>query len=292
MENLIEINNISKKYKNVQALDNLSLRVERGDFFGFIGPNGAGKSTTIKILLGLLKKDSGEIKLLGTENFDKTLLNDIGYLPSEIRFYNNMKVLDILKYSAGLRKLDCTKEAEILCERLQLDTNKRISELSLGNKKKVGIVCALQHFPKLYILDEPTSGLDPLIQKEFFEILKERHKDGATIFLSSHILSEIEHYCNKAAIIKNGKLVAFDKTDNLLKSTAKKVSIKNCQSPLKHLNVESINIINNVMSFIYYGDSRTLIHELDQIEFSDVSITDLDLEEIFLHYYQQGEATQ
>ena len=206
--NAVSTHNLTKYYGKSRGIVDVSLSVEQGDFFGFIGPNGAGKSTTIRTLLGLISPTNGSAEIFGRNISEKRteILSDIGYLPSETLFYGGMRIKDILRLSADLRKKDCTQEAKKLCERLELDTSRKIDELSLGNRKKVGIVCALQHKPKLYILDEPTSGLDPLMQREFFALLKERNDEGATVFLSSHILSEIQQHCNHAAVIRDGKI--------------------------------------------------------------------------------------
>ena len=186
----IETKGLTKFYGKARGITGLNLAVEEGEFFGFIGPNGAGKSTTIRILTGLIKSSGGSASIFERDVSGKKdeILADIGYLPSEAVFYNGMKVKDVIKLSADLRKRDCSAEAARLCERLQLDTEKKVEELSFGNRKKVGIVCALQHNPKLCILDEPTSGLDPLMQREFFSILREKNAAGMTVFLSSHIL--------------------------------------------------------------------------------------------------------
>ena len=176
----ITTNNLTKKYGDIIGIKNLTLSVEEGDFFGFIGPNGAGKSTTIRTLLGLISPSSGEAFVFDMDivsDHDR-ILDSIGYLPSEINFYNKMTVKEVIKLSADLRKKDCSKKAEELCERLNLDTSKKVDALSLGNRKKAGIICAIQHQPKLLILDEPTSGLDPLMQKEFFKILSEENSNG------------------------------------------------------------------------------------------------------------------
>lgn len=208
----IEIRNLTKSYGKSRGIIDLNLTVEEDEFFGFIGPNGAGKSTTIRTLLGMIRVTSGSAKVLGWDiQKEKTnLLSEIGYLPSEAVFYSGMKVKDVLKLSADLHKKDCKEESVRLCELLQLDVNRKVEELSFGNRKKVAIVCALQHKPRLLILDEPTSGLDPLMQKEFFDILKERNEEGTTIFLSSHILSEVQNHCKRAAIIREGRLIACE----------------------------------------------------------------------------------
>ena len=226
--NAIETNHLTKFYGSARGIEDLELTVEQGDFFGFIGPNGAGKSTTIRTLLGLISPTSGDAKVLGLDiRKDKTeILTRVGYLPSEITFYPGMKVKDVLRLSAGLRRQNCDREAEVLCRRLQLDQSRRVEDLSLGNRKKVGIVCALQHNPELLILDEATSGLDPLMQRAFFEILQERNKAGVTVFLSSHVLSEIQRNCTRAAIIRGGKVITSGAVSELARSSARRVQLR------------------------------------------------------------------
>ena len=208
---VIKANKLTKYYGRTKGIENLNLTVKKGEFFGFIGPNGAGKSTTIRTLLGLIAPTGGTAKVLGLElvKEKENILQRVGYLPSEAVFYSGMRVKDVLKLSGDLRRKDCTKEAKILCERLQLDVSRKVEELSFGNRKKVAIVCALQHQPELLVLDEPTGGLDPLMQKEFFDILQERNREGATVFLSSHILSEIQRNCTRAAMIREGQSAIF-----------------------------------------------------------------------------------
>ena len=216
---IIKTTKLTKYYGKARGIIDLDLTVSQGEFFGFIGPNGAGKSTTIRTLLGLITPTSGSAMIFGKDvtKEKESILQDVGYLPSEALFYQGMNVKDVLKLSANLRKKDCKTESKLLCERLQLDTSQKIDDLSFGNRKKVAIVCALQHKPELLVLDEPTSGLDPLMQKEFFDILRERNKEGTTIFLSSHVLSEIQRNCTRAAIIRDGRMIACDSVDALSK---------------------------------------------------------------------------
>ena len=208
--NAIETKNLTKYYGKSRGIVDVNLSVPKGDFFGFVGPNGAGKSTFIRTILGLIHSNSGSAKIFGMDisNRRNEVLQKIGYLPSEVNLYKGMKVKDTLRYFADLRNLDCSEEAMELCELLELDAESKVETLSFGNRKKVGIVLALQHRPELYILDEPTSGLDPLMQRQFYSILQKRNEEGATVFLSSHILSEIERYCKHAAVIREGKLLA------------------------------------------------------------------------------------
>ncbi|WP_022774964.1 ABC transporter ATP-binding protein [Butyrivibrio sp. AE2015] len=207
-ENVIEISHLTKSYGKSRGVIDVSFNVKEGDIFGFLGPNGAGKSTTIRSMLGFLKINSGNIKILGMDSVKdhEKILKNIGYMPSEAWFYDSMKVSDVIKYAADVRGLDCSKEAAKLCERLKVDTHKKIKQLSLGNRKKVSIVCAMQHRPRLFIFDEPTGGLDPLMQKKFFELINEYVAQGATCLLSTHVLSEVDKYCKNAAIMREGRL--------------------------------------------------------------------------------------
>lgn len=283
----IQTEKLTKYYGKTRGILDVNLSVEEGDFFGFIGPNGAGKSTTIRTLLGLLTPTSGSAQIFGLDVEKETtnILEDIGYLPSEAMFYQGMKVKEILEFSANLRHKDCTKEANVLCERLNLDPSRKVSELSLGNRKKVGIICALQHFPKLYILDEPTSGLDPLMQREFYSILKERNENGATVFLSSHILSEVGRYCKHAAVIREGRILASDSVDRLGHSEVKRVTLRGLSNPLTIENIRDVKKENDAVHFLFQGNANALLKELSHLTFDDVNITDPDLEEVFMHYY-------
>ena len=214
---MIRINHLTKTYGRARGVTDLTLHVPEGSCFGFIGPNGAGKSTTIRTLLGLLSPTAGTAKVLGLDcaGEREKILAQVGYMPSEAMFYPDMRVAEVIRLSAALRRTDCRREAAALCDALELDTRKRIRELSLGNRKKVSIVCAMQHRPRLYILDEPTSGLDPLVQRAFWAKLEARRQDGATVFLSSHVLYEVQRYCDRAAIIREGRLVVEGATAEL-----------------------------------------------------------------------------
>lgn len=215
MTNIVEIENLTKSYGKNRGVIDVSLEIKEGDIFGFLGPNGAGKSTTIRSMLGLLKINSGNIKIMGLDSVKdhEEILKNVGYMPSEAWFYDSMKVKDVIKYAADVRGIDCSLEAEKLCERLKVDRNKKIKQLSYGNRKKVSIVCAMQHRPKLFIFDEPTGGLDPLMQKTFFDLVNEYVDDGATCLLSTHVLTEVNKYCRHAAIMREGRLTMLDSVD-------------------------------------------------------------------------------
>ncbi len=285
--NAVETVSLTKFYGKSRGINGIDLTVAEGDFFGFIGPNGAGKSTTIRILTGLISQTSGTAKIFGKDAGKTDVLADIGYMPSEANFYHGMKVREVIKYSAELRKRNCTKESARLCERLGLDVNKKISELSLGNRKKVSIVCALQHKPRLCILDEPTSGLDPLMQREFYAILEERNAKGATIFLSSHVLSEIQKYCKRAAVIREGRLLVCDRVENLVHTNAKKIALSGIFEPPKLDGIRNAEIDGDTVKFLYSGKPCKLLNALAPLPITDINITEPDLEEIFMHYYKE-----
>lgn len=276
-ENAIGIHSLTKTYGKHRGVADISMEVKAGDMFGFLGPNGAGKSTTIRSMLGMLHFQAGEIRLLGMDvrKQQKEILRRVGYMPSEAMFYPSMKVRDVIRFAAQARKTDCSREADRICSLLEVDTEKRISELSLGNRKKVSIVCAMQHKPGLLILDEPTSGLDPLMQEAFFQLLQEYNREGTTCFLSSHVLSEVKKYCKNAAIIKEGRLLRTDTVENLAKSDLRRVRVR---------------MNGKEQEFIHKGSIKELLARLEQMEPEDVLIEEPPLEEVFMHYYEDKAA--
>lgn len=284
---------LTKYYGKVRGIKELDLTVTHGEFFGFIGPNGAGKSTTIRTVLGLIAPTSGDAMIFGKDvtKEREAILQNIGYLPSEALFYQGMKVKDILRLSADLRKVDCSAESKRLCERLQLDTARKIDDLSFGNRKKVAIVCALQHQPELLVLDEPTGGLDPLMQKEFFDILRERNREDTTIFLSSHVLSEIQRNCTRAAIIRDGRIIAQGSVDDLSKTSAKRITVHGSIHLENLSGVRDRKAGEDGISFLYSGDMGSLLRTLASGQVDDLTVTEPDLEEIFLHYYEEDGET-
>ena len=273
MAKVIEIENLTKNYGKRRGVEDVSFSVEAGEIFGFLGPNGAGKSTAIRSMLGLLRYEQGSIRLLGKDAIKERteILKEVGYMPSEAMFYSSMRVKDVIGLAADMHKRDCSEEALKLCERLQVDRNKRIEELSWGNRKKVSIVCAMQHKPKLFIFDEPTSGLDPLMQNEFFKLVQEYVANGATCFLSTHVLSEVKKYCKNVAIMKEGRLQCVDSVENLTKSSA------------KHVQVVRDGVQEE---FVFKGQLRDLFAKLSQENVTDVLIEEPSLDEIFMHYYE------
>ncbi|MEG0824020.1 MAG: ABC transporter ATP-binding protein, partial [Erysipelotrichaceae bacterium] len=261
MKNIIEIKDLSKFYGNNRGINNLSLDIKEGEIFGFVGPNGSGKSTTIRCLLALIFPTSGSASIFNKDCIKEssTIANSIGYLPSEVFYYDNMKVKELLDYSASFYDHDCSKRCDELCKKLNLDTTRKIEELSFGNRKKVGIVQALLHSPKLIILDEPTGGLDPLMQQTFFNILREENKKGTTIIFSSHILSEVQKLCDRVGIIKEGEIIKIDEVSNITNSTYKHVELVSndtkAKDILKDSCIPNLIIDNSNIQFSFNGNT-------------------------------------
>jgi ABC-2 type transport system ATP-binding protein len=290
--NAIEIENLTKSYGKARGIENVSLEVQEGEIFGFIGPNGAGKSTTIRTLLGLIRPTAGSAKIFGEScTLHPEIRKEVGYLPSEVFYYDNMRVIDLLKYSASFYKKDCTKRIEELADAMNLDLKRKIDDLSFGNRKKVGIVQGLLHDPRLIILDEPTSGLDPLMQQKFFELIAEENKKGATVFFSSHILSEVQKMCSRVALIKEGKIIKLEKISNLNENSYKKIKVETRTEPPKAVfelaGVSNLEQKGDSISFLYKGDLNNVIKKLSELNIANLSITEPDLEEIFMHYYSK-----
>ena len=288
--NVIEIKNLTKSYGKSRGIMDVNLNVEQGEVFGFIGPNGAGKSTTIRTLLGLIYPSSGSATIFGKSCTERPeVRRELGYLPSEVFYYDNMRVIDLLTYSASFYKKDCTKRIKELSEVMDLDLKKKIDDLSFGNKKKVGIVQGLLHEPKLIILDEPTSGLDPLMQQRFFELLAGENKKGVTIFFSSHILSEVQKMCSRVAFIKEGKIIKLENMSTLQENSYKRFTIEAKSAvagdAFKMGGVSQVEVKGNEIQFIYRGNINPIMKKLAEIELRNITIEEPDLEEIFMHYY-------
>ncbi len=288
---MLEIKKLTKYYKNIKGIEDLSLHVNKGEIFGFIGPNGAGKSTTIKCIMNQINKTSGEIyinKILNEKN-NIELKKLIGYLPDEVHLYDDLTVAQMFKYSNSFYKKDYSKRIDYLVNKLNIDTTKKIEELSLGNLKKVGIVLAMLHEPKLLILDEATSGLDPLMKETFYELLLEEKKKGTTIFFSSHNLNEIKKICDHVGIVKNGHLVTVDTIDELSSNDLKIITIvsKDIIKIKKQLNQELINEEKNKIKFVYKENINNLIKLLSNYNIEKILIEEPEIEEIFMHYYRR-----
>lgn len=293
MSTIIETTHLTKRYGNHRGIEDVELKIEKGEIFGFIGPNGAGKSTTIRTLLGLIHPTQGSATIFGKDciRYRDENAKRIGYLPSEVFYYDNMKVKDLLNYSASFYKKDCSARIQELCELLELDMTRKIEDLSYGNRKKVGIVQGLLHDPELIILDEPTSGLDPLMQNKFFELMRKEHEKGVTIFFSSHILSEVQKLCDRVAIIKEGKILKVETMEDLHKNTCKEITLCCCNEQVESLRtlkgVSQFQKREQEYKFLYQGDLNKLIHSLVPYTLDNIEIHEPDLEQIFMQYYQE-----
>jgi ABC-2 type transport system ATP-binding protein len=290
---IIETEKLTKYYGKSRGIEDVSLKVEEGEIFGFIGPNGAGKSTTIRTLLSLIYPTSGSAKIFGRDCIQDgaDIRKNIGYLPSEVFYYDNMKVIDLLKYSASFYDKDCTNRIYELAEIMDLDLKKKIDDLSFGNKKKVGIVQGLLHEPKLIILDEPTGGLDPLMQQKFFDLIREENKKGSTIFFSSHILDEVQKMCDRVSIIKEGKIIKTESIESLRQNNYKKFRVESNNVLSKNIfdfnGITDIKLNDNIATFIYNGDINNIINKLGEIKLTNLLVEEPTLEEIFMYYYQK-----
>ncbi len=289
--NAIEINHLSKFYGKQRGIEDVDFSVHEGEIFGFIGPNGAGKSTTIRTLLALIHPSSGNATIFGKDCIREApvIAQNVGYLPSETFFYENMKAKDLFKYAEALYKKDCSRRIAELTSRLNLDVNRKIRDLSFGNKKKVGIVAGLLHSPRLLILDEPTSGLDPLMQQTFFEILREENDKGVTILFSSHILSEVQKMCHRIAILKEGRVVSLENIDAMRSDAYKKISLSMTAATderiLEMQGITSYEQNGTEVNFLFKGDINELLTNLRNRQLTDLLVEEPSLEEIFMHYY-------
>lgn len=288
---VIDTNNLTKVYGENRGIIDVNLKVKEGEIFGFVGPNGAGKSTTIRTLLNFIFPTSGSAKILGKDIVKESseIKKYIGYVPSEVKFYDEIKVKDIIKYSSSFYSEVNEQEVNNLYKLLDVDVNKKMSELSLGNKKKVAIVQALIHKPKVLILDEPTNGLDPLMQKKLFELLEKARSEGTTVFLSSHNLVEIENLCDRVAVIKDGKIIDVVVLEKLAQKSGVKVTIKSSdinELKLKEIGAEEIKKNNSEYIFYYNNKVDFLIKELSKYTIEKLLITEKTLEDTFMNYYE------
>ena len=288
---VIEVSHLTKYYDKARGIIDLSFQVEEGEIFGFIGPNGAGKSTTIRLLLSLIYPTSGTGTIFGKDciKYGPELRRDIGYLPSEVFYYDRMKVSDLLKYSASFYPGVGIQRMHELAELMELEMNRRIEDLSYGNRKKVGIVQGLLHQPKLLFLDEPTAGLDPLMQRKTFELIRQENQRGVTVFFSSHILSEVQRMCNRVAIIREGRIVEIADIRTLQQNNYKKIRVDAGDLAPAYFDLPGVTNLeqhNGTVRFFYKGDINAVMHKLNEIKVSDVTIEEPTLEEIFMHYYE------
>jgi ABC-2 type transport system ATP-binding protein len=289
----INITGLTKTYGRDRGIEEVNLRVEEGEIFGFIGPNGAGKSTTIRVLLNLLFPTSGKAQIMGMDvvRDSKKIKYHTGYVPSDANAYPNMETDEFLRYCGRFFRPD-GQERRIneLTALFEVDRNRKISDLSMGNRKKISIIQSLLHEPKLLIVDEPTMGLDPLMQARFFELLRSENRKGMTVFFSSHTLSDVQMLCKRVAIIREGRIIKVEEIETLRKRQLKKIYVEfNDQedNPLTGLQgIEDTPLVSGrTVKFLFSGDINRLLATLSNRNVADLTIEEPSLEEIFMHYY-------
>lgn len=291
---MIDITDLSKTYGKARGIDHINLEINEGEIFGFIGPNGAGKSTTIRILMNLIFPSGGSARIMGMDVIKETkrIKKQVGYIPSDANAYSSMDVSEFLNYCISYYGVNNRgQRITELAGMFELDLNRKIADLSLGNRKKVSIIQSLLHNPKLLILDEPTTGLDPLMQSIFFELLRSENQNGMTIFFSSHILGEVQMLCKRVAIIKEGRIIQLEEIDNLRKKQLKKVTIESDKTLNKDMLIfrgieKFISLPGNNISFMYSGNINELAGFLSGLKLINLTIEEPSLDEIFLHYYR------
>ena len=290
----IDARKLTKTYGRHRGIESVDLTVNEGDIFGFIGPNCAGKTTTIRTLLGLIFPTSGIAEIFGKDvvRHGSEVRRFVGYVPGEVKYYPGMTVKELLAYSASFYGVRDTGRAAALAERLALDTGRRIDELSAGNAKKVALVQSMLHAPRLLILDEPTNGLDPLVQNRLADLLREENARGVTVFLSSHVLGEVQRMCRRVAIIKEGRILTSEDVATLRQKRLRKVSFTSQRPPgpsdFPSGKARELIREGDAVRFLYAGDSNTLVRELAGFDIHQLRIEEPSLDEVFMHYYETG----
>jgi ABC-2 type transport system ATP-binding protein len=289
---IIQTHDLTKFYGKQRGIEGVNLEVNEGEAFGFIGPNGAGKSTTIRTLLGLLHSTSGSAQMFGldAQKSGRRIREWIGYIPSEVQYYEKMKVLDLLNYSSRFYKKDPGERLSALVREFEVDVDKRIEDLSTGNRKKVAIIQGLLHRPRLLILDEPTMGLDPLMQEKFFAVLEREQGEGTTLFFSSHVLQEVQRMCDRIGVIRDGTLVETASVQELRSRYFLDIRLEQIGGTVRDISdmegVLSSEIRDGVVRLQFAGDINKLTRELAARKLRHLTISEPSLEEIFLNYYE------
>jgi ABC-2 type transport system ATP-binding protein len=286
---VIKISNVTKSYGKIKALDNLCLTIEQGEIYGFIGPNGAGKSTSIRLLLNFLQADSGSISVLGLDpQKDEVVIKQkTGYVSADTFMYPDMKVKELFHFTEGFHNINAAAKIKSLTDALDIDVNKRFEQLSFGNRKKVSIACALLHSPELIILDEPSNGLDPVIRTNLYELLREEQKNGSTIFFSSHVLSEVQKFCTRIGLLKEGVLIKENTSEDFVNVGYRQIRIESNNLPdlSKLKGVAGIEKKQNSIQFMYSGNLNDLIRMLGNVDLASIHIEEPELDQIFMHYF-------
>ncbi|MPM07032.1 Vitamin B12 import ATP-binding protein BtuD [bioreactor metagenome] len=288
---VIRLEKVNKSYGKVRALSDLDLSVNEGEIYGFIGPNGAGKSTTIRLLLNFLRADSGSLSVLGFNpaKQDVEIKKQTGYVSAESFMYSDMRVHELFRFTEHYHGIRDGAKLKKLVDMLDIDTSKKFEQLSFGNRKKIAVACALLHSPKLIILDEPSNGLDPVIRNNLYELLQEEQKNGATIFFSSHVLSEVQKVCTRIGLLKDGRLIRENKAEEFTNIGFRQVELYSDDT----LNIGSLSGVQNFEQkgnhyhFLFSGNANELIRLLSGINVTSVQIEEPELETVFMHFFKQ-----
>jgi ABC-2 type transport system ATP-binding protein len=296
-ESVIRAEGLTKLFGSARGVLDLDLAVHAGEVFGFLGPNGAGKSTTIRLLLDLIRPTRGRVELFGLDSRRDSVAirRRLGFLPGDLRLYERMTGRELLAYFAGLRGLRGLGAGEELAARLDLELDRPIAALSKGNRQKVGLVQAFMHGPELLVLDEPTTGLDPLVQQRFHELVREATAAGSAVFLSSHVLPEVQHVADRVALIREGRLVLVDTVEALRERASMRVEVTFAEPPPADAfaglpGVREVERRNATVRFSVEGEADPLVKALARYHVRAVESTEADLEDIFLTLYGAGES--
>lgn len=299
MSACIHIKHITKDYGKGRGVFDVSFQVKKGEVLGFLGPNGAGKTTTIRQLMGFIKPDQGTVSILGMDCFQDAaqIHRHLGYLPGEIAFVDSMSGMEFIHFIAKLKKMKGLGRAEELMERFDLNPSGKLKKMSKGMKQKIGIVCAFMQDSEILILDEPTSGLDPLMQNAFINLILEEKERGKTILMSSHMFEEVERTCDRAAIIRNGKLVAVEDIEKLKSGRQKIVELhfedEDMAEAFAARNKQAVREKSSVI--VHTGKANTvdrIIKQAGWYTVKDIDIRTQSLEEFFLHFYGEEDINQ
>jgi ABC-2 type transport system ATP-binding protein len=293
MDTVIETKDLTKFYGKNRGIKDVNITVRKGDIFGFLGPNGAGKSTTIRTLLDFIRPSSGSATILGMDCQKDSLAirRRTGYVPGDANLYGHMTGWKYLEYIGGIRGRYDAASAKKYAERFEIRLDRRLREYSSGMRQKVILIQALMNDPDLVIMDEPTKGLDPLVQQIFMDVVREEAANGKTIFMSSHVLSEVEKVCNRVAIIKEGVIVAEEDMESLKHKAGKVVEVKfrgAKPEPFSISGIGNVAQLNGYYRMTAAGDIRNILHDLASYDIEDVNIHSMTLDDIFMQYYTAG----
>lgn len=293
MTEVVRLEGLTKSYGRVRGVVELDLAVEAGEVFGFLGPNGAGKTTTIRIMLDLIRPTSGRVRIFGLDSRKDgvAVRGRIGYLPGDLRLYERMTPRELFRYFGALRKMRTLDEAERLSSRFDLELDRPVAALSRGNRQKVGLVQAFMHCPQLLVLDEPTSGLDPLVQQTFYELARETVASGRTVFLSSHVLSEVQHVADRVAVVREGRLVLVDSVESLRSHAFTRVEVRFEVPPPEDAfaglpGVRVLERRGDVVLLAVRGEIDGLLKALARHHVLALDSHEADLEDVFLSLYR------